>query len=162
MTLPPDVHVRSLTPDDAVACDDVIRSLPYHFGNPQGREDCANAVRAHAGIVALVGAEVAGFLTWKPWFDTACEITWMAVHAERRGVGLGTLLVDQFAARASEQRLRFLLVTTLSPSVPEPGVDDGYDRTRAFYVKQGFAPMWEPDGWWSAEDQALLMVRPLE
>lgn len=160
--MPADVQVRSLTPEDAFACDEVIQSLPYHFGDPQGREDCAKAVRTHAGIAAIAGERIVGFLTWKPWFDSACEITWMAVHAESRGVGIGTLLVDRFAAHAREQRLRFLLVTTLSPSVVEPGVDDGYERTRSFYVKQGFVPTWEPEGWWNERNQALLMVQPLE
>lgn len=56
---------------------------------------------------------------------------------------------------------RYLLVTTLSESVPEPGVEDGYDRTRRFYRRNGFTPVWEPSGWWDGEYQAVLMVRPL-
>ena len=57
--------------------------------------------------------------------------------------------------------MHFLLVTTLSSSVPEPGVDDGYQRTRAFYERRGFVQLWEPTGWWDETNQCLLMMRDL-
>jgi ribosomal protein S18 acetylase RimI-like enzyme len=148
-------------PADAEACDGIIRSLPYHFGDPGGREQCALAVRSQAGLVAISGADVAGFLTWRPSLASACEITWMAVHATRRGEGVGTRLVHSLATRASEGGTRFLLVTTLSASVAEPGIDDGYTRTRGFYERRGFTALWEPEGWWDAGNQAVLMVRDL-
>lgn len=151
--------VRPLTLDDAVACDGVIRSLPHHFGNEKGRAQCADAVRSQAGLAAVVGGAVVGFLTWQPWFEACWEITWLAVHADHRGRGLGTRLVDRFAALARDEQMRFLLVTTLSPSDPEPGVSDGYARTRAFYGACGFVPIWEPHGWWSEHDQAVVLIR---
>lgn len=104
---------------------------------------------------------VVGFLTWKPWFDTAFEITWMAVRADLRGSGIGRALVDHLVTLAREDGARFLLVTTLSSSVSEPGIVDGYERTRAFYAGCGFRPTWEPEGWWNEHNQALLMVRHL-
>lgn len=85
----------------------------------------------------------------------------MVVHATRRGEGAGTRLVESLATQVSEAGTRFLLVTTLSASVPEPGTDDGYGRTRAFYERRGFTALWEPDGWWDAGNQAVLMVRDL-
>jgi GNAT superfamily N-acetyltransferase len=157
-----DVCVRCLVPGDAPVCDGIIRSLPYHFGDPQGREKCAAAVRSEQGLVAVEDQVVAGFLTWKAWFGTSCEITWMAVHAERRGKGVGSLLMEHLGGVATQAGLGFLLVTTLSPKILEPGIDDSYARTRAFYQQHGFVPAWEPDGWWNERNQALLMLRPLE
>ncbi len=37
------VAVRPLAPGDAPACDAIVASLPYHFGQEEGR-DCATAV----------------------------------------------------------------------------------------------------------------------
>jgi hypothetical protein len=33
--------------------------------------------------------------------------------------------------------------------------------TRRFYRRNGFDPVWEPDGWWDGRNQAVLMLRPL-
>ena len=78
-----------------------------------------------------------------------------------RGSGIGSLLVDRLATLASENSMKFLLVTTLSASAHELDVADGYERTRAFYRARGFLSLWEPTGWWAEDNQALLMVRPL-
>jgi hypothetical protein len=56
------VAIRPLEVADATACDEIIRSLPYHFGDPDGRRECAEAVRASAGLVAVRDGQVARFL----------------------------------------------------------------------------------------------------
>jgi GNAT superfamily N-acetyltransferase len=155
------VDVRGLRPGDGPACDVVITSLPYHFGLASGREACARAVRRQDGLVALVDRDVVGFLTWRPWYRASREITWMAVRADRRGAGVGRALLDRFA-RESAGHARDLVVSTLSEATPEPGVEDGYARTRRFYERIGFEPVWEPAGWWDEDNQAVLMVRRLD
>lgn len=152
--------IRPLTAADAGACDEIIASLPYHFGLDAGRADCARAVREQKGLAGIVAGEVAGFLTWRPWYGHTREITWMAVHARIRGAGVGRALIDSLVADSTPED-RYLVVATVSESVPEPGVADGYAGTRRFYVRNGFAPVWEPAGWWDATNQAVLMVRPL-
>ena len=154
------IDVRPLRPQDGQACDTIVASLPYHFGVESGREACAAAVRREDGLAALTGGEIAGFLTWRPWYRTSREITWMAVHANRRGAGVGGALLEHLAAQSAKQA-RYLLVTTLSEATPEPGVADGYARTRRFYERNGFEPVWEPAGWWNDDNQAVVMVRSL-
>ena len=90
-----DVEVRSLAPGDADACDAIVAGLPYHFGQEQGRRDCAAAVRRDPGLVALRDGEVLGFLTFVPRFEEAAEITWMAVRNDRRRRGVGHRLVER-------------------------------------------------------------------
>ena len=46
----PDPSIRPLTSDDAPRCDAVIASLPYFFGDPDGRAMCAEAVRSQPGV----------------------------------------------------------------------------------------------------------------
>ena len=154
------IDVRSLRPEDAPECDGIIASLPYHFGLDSGRQECAEAVRHQDGLAAVSASAVVGFLTWRPWYRFSREITWMAVNAERRGAGSGRALLDRLAA-GSAAHARYLVVTTLSEASPEPGADDGYARTRLFYGRNGFEPVWEPAGWWDADNQAVLMVRRL-
>jgi GNAT superfamily N-acetyltransferase len=155
------ITIRPLEPGDATACDAVVATLPYHFGDEHGLAECAHAVRHEAGLVAVDRARLTGFLTWRTGFPAVCEITWLAVAADARRAGVGTLLVAEFAHWARDAGFTHLVVTTLSEATPEPGVDDGYEGTRRFYRKNGFVPLWEPHGWWSEENQAVLMLRTL-
>jgi GNAT superfamily N-acetyltransferase len=154
------IEVRPLRPRDGPACDAIVASLPYHFGMESGRETCAAAVRREEGLAALTGGEIAGFLTWRPWYRESREITWMAVHANRRGEGIGRALLEHLAATSAEHA-RYLVVTTLSEATPEPGIADSYARTRWFYARNGFEPIWDPAGWWDDANQAVVMVRSL-
>ena len=70
--------------------------------------------------------------------DTSAEITWLAVHADHRGSGLGTRLVDHLAAEMTAEGRRLLVVLTVSASDGPDEVEDGYDATRAFYRSAGF------------------------
>ena len=161
MTTGPGVTIRPLEAADAPACDAIIRSLPYHFGDPDGQRQCAEAVRASPGLVAVRDDRVVGFLTVAHKFESASEITWMAVHARHRGQGMGRALVDRLTGQLRGEGRRLLLVLTVSSLDEEPGVDDGYQRTRAFYRSVGFLPARElPDLW--PGDKALLLVMPLD
>jgi GNAT superfamily N-acetyltransferase len=154
------VEIRALDPLDAPACDAIIASLPHHFGDEHGREICAAAVREQAGLVAMTDGAPVAFVTWRPWYAAAIEITWMAVHARERRRGIGRALVDAVLDGASPA-MRYAVVTTLSEATPESGVEDGYAGTRAFWQRCGFDPVWEPAGWWNDENQAVVMIRPL-
>ena len=146
--------IRPLEPGDAERCDAIIRSLPDWFGNDQGITECAAAVRSQAGLVDVADGVVTGFLTWKRHHPDTAEITWLAVHADQRGAGTGTALVEALVAAAPG--LRYLTVKTLSAACEyEP-----YEETRAFYRARGFRELIELD-LWGPENPATLFVRPL-
>jgi ribosomal protein S18 acetylase RimI-like enzyme len=154
-----DAAIRPLTPADGPACDAVIASLPSHFGDVGGRASCARMVRSSPGYVAGIGdGTPIGFLTWRGWYDASAEITWMAVHAEWRRQGIGRALLRALADDLPAD-VRFLVVTTLSQVSQHDDGDDSYAGTRRFYRQNGFEPIWEPEGWWSAQNQAVVMVR---
>ena len=120
-------RIRPLVAADAPACDGVIASLPYHFGNADGLRECAEAVRSGAGLVAVKG---------------------------------GRALIGRLTGELRDQGRRLLLMLTVSSLEEEPGIDDGYHRTRAFYRSVGFVPARElPDLW--PGDKALLLAMPL-
>lgn len=156
----PRVSIRPLTATDADGCDGVIATLPYHFGNKQGRAECARAVRASEGLVASDAGEVVGFLTVKHHFAESTEITWMAVRADRRAEGIGRALIERLSRDARASGRRILLVNTLSAAYDEGDVEDGYERTRRFYRSAGFVPAMELPNLWP-DSPALLLVMPL-
>jgi GNAT superfamily N-acetyltransferase len=154
------VTIRPLEARDAPACDAIVASLPYHFGDDHGIELCAAAVREQAGLVATLADAPVAFVTWRHWYGTAAEITWMAVRAGERRSGIGRMLVEAFLAGLGHD-VRYAVVTTLSEATPEPNVEDGYAGTRAFWRRCGFEPVLDPAGWWNDENQAVVMVQHL-
>jgi ribosomal protein S18 acetylase RimI-like enzyme len=156
------VTLRPLALDDAPACDRIVLGLPYHFGQEGGRLDCAEAVRSHDGLVAELADDVVGFLTWQRRFEAAAEITWMAVRRDHRGEGIGHALVDALVAQLREERIRLLVVLTVSPNDPdEPDAQDGgYEATRAFYRSAGFVTARDLPREWPG-DLAALFARPV-
>jgi ribosomal protein S18 acetylase RimI-like enzyme len=153
--------IRPLGPADAEACDAIVASLPYHFGLEDGRRECAAAVRSQPGLVAEEDGEVIGFLTVQPRFETAAEITWMAVRADRRGRHVGRALMDRLATDLRAEGRRLLLVLTVSPSDGPDDIEDGYQATRAFYAANGFDLARDFGGYWGDHDTPVLLVRVL-
>lgn len=155
------VAIRPLTETDAEACDAIVATLPYHFGNEVGRRECAAAVRRQRGLVAEDDGDVVGFLTVEPRFDDCAEVTWMAVRADRRRTGVGRMLLDRLAADTLADGRHVLLVLTVSPSDGPDEIPDGYQATRAFYEANGFVLVRDFAGYWDS-DTPVLMIRALD
>jgi ribosomal protein S18 acetylase RimI-like enzyme len=155
-----DVVIRALGIADADACDQIVASLPYHFGQEDGRRACARAVRGQPGLVAELDQKVVAFLTLQRHFEQAAEITWMAVHARYRHRGIGRALIDRLSRDLVDEGRRLLLVLTVSPSDPGLEPPDGYQATRAFYQAMGFVLARDIPELWPG-DTAVLLVRAL-
>ncbi len=145
---------------DADACDAVLATLPYHFGDPTGQADCAKAVRSERGWVAVDGNDVVGFVTVAPSSDEALEITWMAVRMDCRRSGIGAQLMKTAVDAAMKDGFRQLVVMTLGPSEPEDA-QDSYEGTRRFYKREGFVPLKELGLRSWTNGHALLLARSL-
>lgn len=159
------LQVRPLTVEDAPICDQIILTLPRHFGYESGRQACAQAVRTSEGWGAASDGRVVGFLTVQPHGTTTVEITWMAVQADLRGQGIGRRLIERLREVSQAQGYRLLLVSTLAASYEgdtDGPAEEGYAATRAFYQAVGFLALCEvPLYWGMGSDPALLLVMPL-
>jgi GNAT superfamily N-acetyltransferase len=155
------LSIRDLTPDDAPACDAIIASLPYFFGDPAGVADCAKAVRSQPGVVALFDGGPVGFITLERHFAESAEITWMAVHADHRRQGIGRALIEAAVERARRASVRTLCVLTLGPSVSEERGPDNYHGTRRFYRANGFVPLRELELRTWNDSHALMLARAI-
>jgi len=137
------VVIRGLELRDAEACDGVLASLPYFFGDPDGQRQCHEAVRTRRGFVAECDdGAVRGFITLESQQPGSSEITWLAVHADHRRGGIGRKLVEAAAELLQGEGQSMLFVLTLGPSVPEESADN-YEGTREFYRRVGFVGLRE-------------------
>jgi GNAT superfamily N-acetyltransferase len=106
--------IRPLEPADAEACDAVLATLPYFFGDPVGIRDCAEAVRSQRGWVAVEDDGVIGFVTVLPSSAARIEITLMAVRSGERKRGIGRQLMDAVVTAAGAEQVGFLPVKEIS------------------------------------------------
>jgi ribosomal protein S18 acetylase RimI-like enzyme len=136
------VVIRALELGDAAACDAVLASLPYFFGDPEGQRQCHEAVRTQRGFVGEIDGAVRGFITLKSQQPGSSEITWLAVEAEHRRGGIGRKLVEASMQLLRDEGQSMLFVLTLGPSVPEEA-EDNYEGTREFYRRIGFVGLRE-------------------
>jgi N-acetylglutamate synthase-like GNAT family acetyltransferase len=150
-------RIRALDPADAPVCDAIIASLPDWFGLQEGIDECADAVRTQPGLVCERDGRIVGFLTVVRPSAVTAEISWLAVHADDRGDGVGTKLVEGLVADLSGTGARLLLVKTLSDR-EDPGPE--YAATRAFYLARGFSPAAELD-LFGPENPIQLLSRPV-
>jgi ribosomal protein S18 acetylase RimI-like enzyme len=138
-------------------CAPLLRALPQWFGIEQATLQYIQDVEALPTLVAWVGEQVVGFVSYKQHNAYAAEIHVMGVLPEmqRRGVGCALLRRAQEALR--QRGVEYLQVKTLGPSHP----DEGYARTRAFYRAQGFRPLEEFRELWGKDNPCLLMVKTI-
>lgn len=139
------------------ACEAVLRALPAWFGIEAAIQDYVRDVEAMPCWVARDGEDVVGFMALAAHRDWSREIHVMGVRPDQHGKGVGKALVAAAEAAARADGVRWLLVKTLGPSHP----DEGYARTRAFYLACGFEPLEELLDLWPG-NPALYMVKPLE
>jgi ribosomal protein S18 acetylase RimI-like enzyme len=150
------VRVRPLVPGDIPACERILRSLPDWFGFEETNAQYISDLETLPSIVAVSGKQIIGFLSLKHHTTDAAEVHVLAVPQDLHRKGIGRKLID----RAEEElagRARLLQVKTLGPSHP----DEGYARTRSFYLALGFIPLEEIPTFWGTDNPCLIMVKPL-
>jgi GNAT superfamily N-acetyltransferase len=131
-------------------CASILRDLPDWFGIEE-------ATTAYIRDVAALPTFRIGddaFLSLKIHTPQAAEVYVMGVRQERHGKGLGTALLGAAEEYLKGQGVEYLQVKTLGPSYP----DEGYARTRSFYVARGFVPLEELHDLWE-QNPCLLLVK---
>jgi GNAT superfamily N-acetyltransferase len=136
-------------------CRRILQTLPTWSGIPASVEDYVAAADRSPTVIASLGDEDVGLLTLVRHSRYAAEVYVMAVLLELHRHGVGRALLGHAEGILAADGVEFLQVKTLSPSKP----DDGYEKTRAFYLASGFRPVEEFPDLWDAENPALQMIK---
>ena len=123
-----------------------------------------------SAVIMEVGEPLAGrtgsepepvpFLRWQEFYrELGLRVPdVLAVDRDRHREGAGRALVAWTEAWCRERRVRWLHVKTRGPSTP----DEGYERTRHFYLAMGFETLFETLDLWGPRDAALILVKTIE
>ena len=152
------MHIAQITHAKGATCAAILATLPNWFGMPESNAAYERDVQTMPMFGAMEGDAVVGFLALKRQTPHAFEIHVMGVRPAFHCRGAGRAMVDAAAAFARAAGARFLTVKTLSPRVADPG----YAATRAFYESAGFLPLEEFPTLWSADNPALMLIKPLD
>lgn len=102
-------------PADTGGCAAIVLGLPEYFTDDVG-EKIATSMRTHPAWVVTNSGGLAGFVIVDRRSVRAAEILWMAVAAELRGSGVGTLLLDHVLGDLVEDGLQLVEAKTLRSS----------------------------------------------
>jgi GNAT superfamily N-acetyltransferase len=154
MTIRESFALRPLEPRDVPACERILRALPDWFGIEESNRAYVESLRRLPGAVAESGGEIVGFVALEEHDPRSLEIHVMAVAPSRHRRGIGRALVRWSRALAVERGAHWLHVKTRGPATPDPD----YEKTRRFYLAQGFEPLFESLTLWGPENAALVLV----
>jgi GNAT superfamily N-acetyltransferase len=141
----------------AAACEAVLRSLPRWFGVEAALREYVEDTQRLPTFGVHAGQDLIGFVTLRPHFTPSWEVHCLAVHADRRGQGLGTQLIQQAETWAAAQGALLMQVKTIADSHPSPA----YAQTRAFYAARGYLPLEVFPTLWSPQHPVLQLVKVL-
>jgi GNAT superfamily N-acetyltransferase len=149
------VEVREVSGDAGEACAEILRLLPTWFGIPESNADYVRSADALPGVLALVDDEIVGITTVKHHSAYAAEVYLMAVKPAFHRHGIGCRMLRRVEERLAAHGVEFLQVKTLSASRP----DEGYAKTRAFWLASGFRPLEEFPTLWDPQNPALQLIK---
>ena len=131
-----DLRIRAQAVGAGEICRRILETLPTWFAIPASVEDYVATADRSPTVIASLGDEDVGVLTLVKHSQYAAEVCVMAVVPELHRQGIGRALLGYAESMLAADGMEFLQVKTLAPSKP----DDGYDKTRAFYLAYGSGP----------------------
>lgn len=138
-------------------CALVLRDLPDWFGLEEATLEYIRNSRVFPLFAAFDGEAPMGFVSLQRHNAHTHEVYCMGVLAPYHRQGVGKLLLQGAEEYARALGARFLTVKTLADAHP----DQGYARTRQFYLAVGFLPLQVFPTLWGEENPCLFLAKPL-
>lgn len=136
-------------------CRTILGTLPTWFGIQESVEDYVSVADRSPTVIASIDGEDVGFLTLVHHSPYASEVYGLAILPHHHGRGSGRTMLKHVEDTLGRAGVEFLQVKTLSAKHP----DEGYEKTRAFYLAYGFRPLEEFPNLWSPGNRALQLIK---
>ena len=137
-------------------CKEIVDNLPDWF-DEQGRREYVAGVSDTDVWASYDDGKLAGFISIKKNNESTSEIYVFGVLKEYQRGGFGSKLLESACHDIAASTIKLLAVKTLDSSADY----EFYDRTRNFYLKQGFLPVDVYKKIWNEENPCLVMVKVL-
>lgn len=138
-------------------CEQVLRDLPEWFGIEDSTLAYIKGVKTNIFLAASIEDNDIGFIAFKKHFEGSYEINVMGVLKSHHGQSIGKSLLSEGEKLLKNTGGKFLQVKTLS----ESRKDENYEKTRKFYLGQGFVPVEEFKTLWDEFNPCLQLIKSL-
>lgn len=152
---PSEVTLREQPSGSGPVCRQVLAALPRWFGIEESVRHYIEVADRNPTVVASLRGQDIGMLTVVRHGPRAAEVYVMAVLPQYHRRGIGRQMLAQAERSLAADGVEFLQVKTLSARRE----DEGYSRTRAFYLSYGFTPLEEFPDLWDPGNPALQMIK---
>ena len=142
------------------AVEPILRALPDWFGIERATQQYihdAGELPTFLAVDTWRENMPVGFLTLKQHSEASVEIYVMGVLPDYHRRGAGRALLEAAECYLRDKGVMFLQVKTLSAAHP----DEGYRKTRAFYLAMGFRLLEEFPDLWGPENPCWQLVKAL-
>ena len=147
---------ETLCPDEkSYICDKILRSIPSWFGIDASIVEYVEQVKGMPFYAALYEDNAIGFVALKIHNPFTLEIYVMGILAKHHRRGIGKMLVERCVRHCEDSKIEFLTVKT----VDESRENKSYEKTRLFYLSQGFRPLEVFPLLWDKENPCLFMAK---
>ena len=153
-----EVELRDGVGGAGATCRAILDQLPTWFGIAEANDDYVHSADELPWVIASVEGVDVGITVIVTHSEWAAEVHLMAVAPELHRHGVGRLMLRRAEATLAARGIEFLQVKTLSASHS----DEGYVKTRAFYLGYGFRPLEEFPTLWSPDNPALQMIKVID
>jgi GNAT superfamily N-acetyltransferase len=148
-------ELRDQSSGSGATCREILATIPTWFGIEEANENYIARAEQQPAIIASFDGREVGILVLEHHSPYASEVYLMAVRAEHHRHGVGRALLQRAEAQLARAGVEFLQVKTLSASAE----DEGYAKTRAFYLAYGFRPLEEFPDLWDPQNPALQLIK---
>lgn len=138
-------------------CHRVLSDLPQWFGIPEANLEYCSEVKKHRFMAVYHGESEVGFAAIKKNNAFVAELFVMGILAQYHRMGFGRALVQFIVDDIRQKGFQYLEVKTLDESAKS----EHYQRTRKFYLNQGFIPLDVLENEWGKENPCLIMIKKL-
>lgn len=136
--------------------NEILYQLPEWFSIERAIKDYVSKVRKQLFFAVEDNNKIVGFISVKENNKFVAEIEVMGVLKEYQSKGIGKSLIFAAEKTLKKRKIKFLLVKTLAESKK----DKYYEKTRKFYLKTGFIPIFESDKIWD-KNPCVIMIKNL-
>lgn len=136
---------------------DIMNALPEWFSPPEDIRNKSMIHRDFPFFVAFDGKKAIGFAALKIHNSCTADIYDLGVLKEYHRQGIGGLLLSRIESYCRDENFAYLTVKTLD----ESAIYEPYNRTRAFYYKNGFIPLEVFKTLWNEENPCLFLAKYL-
>jgi len=140
-----------------IIAKDVLRDLPEWFGIEESTKEYIQGVKDKVFFAAYDNEEHVGFFCLRKENDDVLDLYVLGIKKKYHRKGIGKALQMRVEEYAKDKDYQYLMVLTLA----EKARDDGYLRTRQFYLDMGFIDFYQKDDLFDKDNPCQIMMKKL-